>query len=608
MWRACSLVLLCFLSACPKQAEPLIPAPKQNKPVSAEEIAMLRVPPTPDSIAVFQDLESRADAGDVEAAWQRAHFLLDLFDAARFARDETSRETLAEIAGRPKTAMQGSAATQAIAELVLLEVDHVLELEREHSLAQQARTLIRFDAAPPQKRSEVFQRVEELKRIMAKESELGTAAALRLFGYCRQALVDARGLVGSRQRIALSHCLYPLYSSDPSPYFADKASRRPPPPELGEILIDLKALLPEQAWPRLKEAIAKQSAWLEEFQSATTSFQSYDPVKLRLPPASGVTPYDDYPLVRSTEGAVDEAAGHLRGPLLADKRKVAALAFASEAPAATTVKAARIASAAGAQGLAVLVSMQQKLSVPRGDYGSTRLQGDSATRAGEMLWSLALIEGGDQDPDNASAKATSWDPRRAALRLHLVVSPKSWRLTSAQGDLATIDTSTVASHPQEALRSELASIRRAFPDEDGLVLVPDDKPSHGALVAAALAARRDGKGQALFSRIATAASSPKKKSGKALRRRIQKRAAALVTVKPEALASRSPVARRCYLQLLDKSGAAPQGEIRMERGTDGKVKFSKKGALAQCAEKAFLGPMLDQKTASVAVQFSARGK
>lgn len=607
MWRACSLFLLCFLSACPRAAKPLIPTPKQDKPVSAAEIAKLQIPPTEESLEVFRDLEGRADAGDVQAAWQRAHFLLDLFDAARFADDQASRTMLSEIAGRPKSAMQGSAATQAVSELVLLEVDHVLEIERGHTLAQQAQTLIRFDALPPQRRSEVFQRVEELKRVVAKESQLSTAARLRLFGYCRQALSDARALIGSRQRIALSHCLYPLYSSDPSPYFADKASLRPPPPELAEILVDLKGLLTDSAPGRLDAAVATQSAWIEEFKAAVPGFQSHDPVKLRLPPATGVTPYDDYPLLGSTGGSVGEEAGRLRGPLLADARKVLGLAFASEAPAATTIKAAQIAAEAGAQGLAVLVSMQQRLSVPKGDYGSSRLQGDSVTRAGEMHWSLALIDGSDAAPDGASAKATGWDPRRAALRLHLLVSPKSWRLTSPSGDLATIDTSTKEKHPQKALRAELAALRRAFPDEDGLVLVPDDKTSHGALVAAALAARRDADGQPLFSRLAIAASAPKKRSGKALRRRIQKRAAAVVNVSPKSLEARIPVARRCYLELLD-TGAAPKGEIRMERGADGKVKLSKKGALAECAEKAFLALMQEQKTASVAVRFSVQGK
>lgn len=608
MWRPWPLLFLCLVSACPKAAAPLIPSPKASKQFSAADLGELKIPPTESSLAMFRDLEDHADAGHVDAAWHRAHYLLDLFDTARFAEDERSRDFLAEIAGRPKGAMRGSAATQAIAELVLLEIDHVLELERGHSLAQQAHALIRFDATPPLRRSEVFQRVEELKRVIAKKSVLATAARLRLLGYCRQALVDASEFTGRRQRVALSHCLYSLYDSDPSPYFADKASQRPPPPEIAELLRDLKALLAHTAWPRLANAVAAQESWLEQFQAASPKVHSFDPVSLRLPPATGVSPYDDYPLLGIAKDTVKEEAARLRGPLLADKRRVVALAYASETPAAATLKAAEIAAAAGAGNLAILVAMQQRLSVPKGDYGSSRFQGDIVTRAGELLWSLALVQGPNAEPDSQSAKATGWDPRRAALRLHLVVSPQRWRLTSPAGDVATIDTSTKENHPRQELRKELQAIRRAFPDEDGLVLVPGAKSSHGAMVAAALAARLDESGTGLFSQLAISPTAPPIKSGKALRRRIQRRAAAQVVVIPAALNQRTPVARRCYLQLLDR-GRALSAEIRMELAADGQVKVGKKGsALAECAEKAYRKAMQEAKIDALSVRFSAQGK
>lgn len=610
MRRTWPLLAILLLSACPKPAAPLLPVPSEHRVVTPEELAQLTLPPTPSSLEVFERLAKQADEGDAAAAWQRAHYLLDLFDSVRFANDEVSRKALAKIAGRPLSAMKGSAATTAIAELILLEIDHVLELDRTHSLAGQARSLIRFDAAPPKEQTQVFQRVEELKRVMAKHGELETAARLRLFGYCRQALQDADGLAGTRRRVALSHCLYPLYASDPEPYFADAASDRPPPPERAELIIDMGALLEHSPATRLDAAVKAQRSWLDGFASAATSRVALDPVQLRLPPATGVSPYDDYPLLGVTKGDVAVEAAALHGPLMRDQRRVVALPYASETPASETLRAAAIAAAAGATTLAVLVSTQQRLSVPKGDYGSSRLQGDQAARVGEIHWSLALIEGlnGDGESDTAEAKATAWDPRRAALRLHLHVSPKQWRLTSPQGDLKVIDTSTTITLPQNLLRKELKTIRQAFPDEDGLVLVPDTGASHGALVAAGLASRADAKGNALFSQLAISTEAPKARSGKGLIQQIQRRAAAEVSVTPQTLESRNPVALRCYLELHNK-GRAPRGEIRMELGPDDSIVTSGRGAaLVLCAKKAYGGAMIEAKIPSVSVKFSAQAK
>ncbi len=608
MRRTWPLLAILFLGACPKPARPLLPVPSEHRDVTPEELAQLTLPPTPSSLEVFEKLGKQADAGDKAAAWQRAHYLLDLFDSVRFGEDEASRQALAKIAARPITAMNGSAATTAIAELILLEIDHVLELDRTHNLAGQARSLIRFDAAPPRTRAQVFQRVEELKRVVAKHEDLETAARLRLFGYCRRALQDAESAKGARRRVALSHCLYPLYSSDPSPYFADAAGDRPPAPERAELIIDMGVLLQHESWPRLEAAVAAQRTWLEGFSAAAGSKLVLDPVQLRLPPASGVSPYDDYPLLGVTKGEVAAEAAALRGPLLRDNRRVVALPYASEAPASETLRAAAIAAAAGATSVAVLVSMQQRLSVPKGDYGSKRLQGNQVTRTGEMHLSLALIEGFSGGTNTQEAKATAWDPRRAQLRLHLHVSPKKWRLTSAQGDIKVLDTSTTDRLPQDLLRSELLTIRRAYPDEDGLVLVPDSGASHGALVAAGLASRIDAKGQALFSQLAIANSAPKSRSGKRLIRQIQRRADARVHVTPQALESRNPVALRCYQELHNK-GRADTGEIRLELGPDASIQSSGRGAsLVACAKKAYGGAMLDAKIPSVSVKFSAQAK
>jgi hypothetical protein len=325
--------------------------------------------------------------------------------------------------------------------------------------------------------------------------------------------------------------------------FAKKAGARPPPPELPELIIDLRALLENTSWPRLTSAVKAQQAWVAEFASVNSGQPSVDALSLRLAPADQVTPYDDYPLLAIPKESVANEAGQLRGPLLTDKRGIVAIAYASETPSSATLRAAQVAATAGADALAVLVSMRQSLSVPKGDYGSSRVRGGGVTRVGEMHWSLALIEGHKDAPESSGAKATSWDPRRATLRLHLEVSPKEWRLTSPNGDLRRIDTSTTKTHPSVELRMQLHAIRRAFPDEDGLILVAAPGSSHGAMIAAAGAARVDSEGRPLFPQLAIAAEAPPRRSGAALGKRITRRAAAQVSVTPATLSERSPMAR-----------------------------------------------------------------
>jgi hypothetical protein len=149
----------------------------------------------------------------------------------------------------------------------------------------------------------------------------------------------------------------------------------------------------------------------------------------------------------------------------------------------------------------------------------------------------------------------AWDPRLAALGLHLVVTGERWILVGDGGELARIDT---APDPVAALRAHLARVSAAFPDEDGLTLVPGPDASAAALVTAAAGAWRDTDGRALFGRLALAERAPTPRvprRGIALAERVARRAGARVRVVPDQIAGLAGEVRRCYQDLLERRPA-----------------------------------------------------
>ena len=200
-------------------------------------------------------LETRADDGDINAAWDRAHYLLDLFDDARFARDDTSLVALHRGLGLTGRAARGRAATDAVLAALLRDVDRLLARERSHVHGRAAFTVLRFDAHPPATRSQVRGRMAELKAIAGQGGPLAANARLRLIGYCTRALADAvvpTGPAGdSPSRIhRMMHCLYPLTDVDPEHHLAerrssasDRRSGRAPPPGWRELTRDLAGLI-----------------------------------------------------------------------------------------------------------------------------------------------------------------------------------------------------------------------------------------------------------------------------------------------------------------------------------------------------------------------------
>jgi hypothetical protein len=290
-----------------------------------------------------------------------------------------------------------------------------------------------------------------------------------------------------------------------------------------------------------------------------------DPSELGVPKvADAPLLYDGEPLVL---GAGEVSAGALEPLVRADDRARVALVLPADAPASALASAAAAARQAGARTVGVGVGVEQAVKAPAGDYWAGR---DRIGRLG--LIPIAVAAG---------------EEARAALSLHLVLTPSKWSIVAPGGALPAI-----AADPAK-LGETLATVRRAFPDEDGLYVVPSVPVE--TLVAALASARQAG-----FHWLALAAAPPSPKGD--LADRIARRAAADVRVVPDALADRAGAARGCYLAALDRSPRLA-GTVRLEI-TKGQAKVTGAGdaALQKCLEDRVLPRMRDTGIPSAQVE------
>jgi len=589
-------------------------AVKKPRPVTSP---YLTIPPSPKTEGALVGLAERAKAGDLHAAWQRIHYLVDLFDDARFRRAGDSLPLLAKLANDPrfKAKPRGSAATDRALAFLLREVDVLLLRKRLHAEAQNARTLIEFDNTPLVDRTKVFQRMVELKSIARGGGPLAANAMLRLFGHCRIAMKDATKAHWAKRVATLSHCLYPLYDSDPDPYFAADPNQRPPAPDwkilaarltgLGESIATSKS--------RLANAGRNQVNRFKGFLLANTTDlpAAPNPRSYNLPLVDRATFYDWTPILSLGRGdklkSVADYAKPLRMQVRGDGRFTLAVAVDALGTAAALIRAAEVALHTGAQRMELLVSTKQKLRVPTGDYWHGRISGDTVTRMAVLPLSLAtLVRDNIKRGRPEGPRGADWDPARARLELHLVVDRDRWRLLSPQGELANIAVSAHGARPFVKLREQLARIRSAYTEEDSLILVPRQNTTYSTFVSAAAAANKDKNGRPLMLRLGLRTTEPKV-TDHLLKRKIERRWRARVTVEPKSLGSRVVAIRTCYQGLLESSPALA-GKLYVEQAGDGAriTRGPKHPQLRDCVTKS-LGTVLKQRKISTAtVSFAPR--
>lgn len=583
-----------------------------------EARASLTLPPDEEALAALKQIGALAATGDPRAAWAEVHYLADLFDAARFeagaeARDKARRTLLSAL---DIVDGSGPLTTDLAIDAMLVRVDRLLALDRLHAGAQAARTLLEHDRKPTGQ-DQLFRHMLGVKAIARGDGPLATNALLRLADFCRTAFRDAAGATSPFRPGILSFCLYALYDSDPAPYFSADSARRPPEPAWQDLAEGTLALLAQAGKQksrvaRLGPALGGQlRAFIDENKALWPTRRA--PTDLGVPMVASATPYEWTPLVLLGDGTKPpnpDLPNVLARLLAADRRGRVAVGLSRSAPATAALAAVDAAQKAGADAIELVVGYEQMLKVPSGDYWYGRTSGDKVARLGVIT--LALDTTPSTEGVGAAARSHYWDSARARLGLHLAVSADSWQVVSPSGALAAIATSANAD-PTAALRAQLESVRAAFPDEDALVLVPEAGATYDAVIGAAVAAATDRNGRPLFPTLALEPRRPAMSGKPTLAARVALRAAATVTIAPDALASRGGAVRQCYQDALDRD-ARLSGVLALELkqpvasapASAAVIQGPKDPALRACVTQSLSPAMVTQNIATARVSMGRK--
>lgn len=565
----------------------------------------LGLPPDRDAARTLRQLEAATQGGDPRAGWVTLHYLIDLFDFARYTADADQRDAArALLFTTLKVAPgKGQATTDSVIDALLLRADTLLSQDRLHAGAAAAKVVLTFERLRPS-RPELFAAMRGLKGVARGGGPLAGNAILRLADFCHVAFVDAVHAPTPLRPAILATCLYPLFDADPEPYFAADPAARPPEPSWEDLDQGVHTFY--QAIAELKRSrLAQLAPTLEASQDAVVVNSRAllpvrrDPVTLGVPLVAIAAPYEWTPLVMLGDGQKPLAADlpeKLRAALAADTRGRVAVALTEGAPASALLAVAASAHGAGAELLELAVGSAQTVRAPRGDYWYGRAPKDQVMRLGVVP--LAL------DPRSAtSVRAGAWDPARAGLGLTLVLSAKTWKLVAPRGVLLEAPSAEAEARLAETLRR----VHDAFPDDDGLVIVPDATAQVGGVVRAITAAR--GAGVRAF---ALAASAPPSAGKQDLAARVTRRAAVQITVEPAALEGRAPALRQCAQDAVDRApatrGTLEATLVEPVAGMAPIAKIASGGdaALRRCLGEAVVGEMARQKIARARITIAAK--
>lgn len=573
--------------------------PRGGARAPAPSPAALTIPAASGAAQRLADLAQRARGGDVAAAWTRVHYLLDLFDDARFRGDARSRALLTGALGVADA--RGASATDAALDALRTEVDGVLALDRLHAGASAARVLLEMDRHPPAQRADVFQRMTELKAA-GRVDQLAANAALRRSFYCYRALEDATRAPPALRTQRMSHCLYPLYDADPAPYFAADPSRRPPPPRWRDLVSDAVALLGAADGSRLELAaqhVAGELGDLEKKRGIELPVEP-SPEKLGVPEADHAVVYDGQPLL-TVDGDTDpeRAASALSLQIEGDGRGELMLALPTDAPRDRFDVGLDTARRAGATAVDLGVVIAQTLEVPTGDYWAVHGGPTTVHRLAGVRVALSTEVRNDGAPTRGPRRRL-WDATRARLGLRLVIDATHWRVVAPDGEVGAVKAVAEKGDPRTELRVLLGRVQAAFPDERGLIVVAQPDASYASIARAIAGAAYDDRGRPLFPMLAFGDPAPQATSvTRTVAERIDRRWRARVAVTPDELANLAVAARRCYQQLLESTPTLA-GSVHLTATS------SISSPLQQCAADALRGAMAERHIDSADVTFAPK--
>jgi hypothetical protein len=443
-------LLVCLLAAC--GGAPARPRP----PLGSAETAALVIPPTP---------STRPTLARIGERWESLHYLVDLFDHARVARDPAATALLLEQTGvRARD-------TDAVLDALLIRADRLLAADRLHPGALAVRTLLAGDLEPAATRDELFARVSAWKAIARGAGPLSANAILRLHDLCALALADAATAAPGERSERIATCLYALYDADPARYFVAERAQRPPAPDWRDFAKGTRALAEDlgRQSSRLAPLGAKLVADDDASVARLASFlpPPPDPIALRLPRVTAADPYEHTPLLALGQGGLEPHAKALGEALARDGRGRLAVALSDDARGEVLLDVAQRSQRLGAVVLELAVTRAVRVRPIAGDYWQTRAAADPVVLELAVL-PLALA---DLALRSDQPRGAGWDPARAAMKVRLVIGTGQWQLVADRGVMPPIAVSEDAAAASATLRAQLASLRKAFPDEVGLRVV-----------------------------------------------------------------------------------------------------------------------------------------
>lgn len=527
---------LTFGSGC----APHSAAPAAAPPTGAAARNLL--PPLPGGTDTLSALTRAAPA-------DRAIYLVDLFDGARLLGDDRSRELLWSALGGEGG--RGAEATRQAIDALAGQAEHagldglaaLLDDDREELDGGDALSL-----------------ATHRRKVAATADPSAGHALLSLYATCTRALVDAANAPPWRRAEIGDRCLYPLYETDPAPWFAPDPSARPPDPPWTRYLAELRQLLDvlRRRAPRLEDLATRLHAELDRFAEAIDRDGIAPPDLSRLVPLlpegdERLPPYDREPwvIVEGDMAVVGRARFGARDHELVERvERMLTMQRATGAPGRVALfvpgdngadaieTLCMLARRGGADSVELVLSAPLSLRPPRGDVWAEHAPDRRAVVLPLQLRSNA----GRDHPRELESRPPS---------ITLLAAPDGVTAFAADG---AVELGRIASAP-----ARIADLRHAFPDEAQIALAIDPAATYRDVVTTALAARQQ------FRRVMLE-DVPRRPPRDEFAARFRRRVAARFEVRgAPAVAARAEMLRGCYLEALERD-ASIAGTLTLRAG------------------------------------------
>ena len=578
--------LILLLSACP---HPLPVGGPNKDALPPRLVEALVLPPGPETGPALEELAKAANAGSCPAAWIRVRYLIDLYDTVRLQPLMAAPDREAYAAAHlqlwsglnnPGGAGRGELATrqvQGALKSLIKAIPASCPQTRGASELLDADALQR-DTVPHAQAAAVA-----YKRIARSGADLAPNATLRLAHWCLASFLLAAGGEPALQHVRLNQCLFPLFDADPTPYFEEDPARRPPDPPWTLLAIQLKAKVAALSRGRLSGLAATLTRAVEAAlkRAGPTLPVPLDLARTNLPVsdggASASQPWDRIPLVFFTGkgylvGGVailadDEELAGLQSALTlrlrGDRRGRVSLVADPDSPARVALTVGRAARLAGARTLELGVTYQVAPGTTPGDVQRDVFGDKPVLRLhGVPISLIPLAAKRIPTVPRERPRGLDYDVRGAPNQLLLRVDRGRATLSSKDGVLPPVKL--------EQIRATLETASEAYPDDQGLLLLPGPGITLAELIFAAGAATRTAGDRPLFTGLALAPAGLPPGSDADLAPVLRALAPARVTATPATAAPLSRALLRCYHQALRtavaKPGAThPAGELRFKR-------------------------------------------